>query len=114
MNVKTDTARRVIMARGGQMTLEDLAYAVSDFVTHELSRIEVSKVARASTRGILSTISKEYGQPLGYEQWKLWPRGSPQGMKASEITAAGICELHPGHWQVILHWYPSARDLPPP
>ncbi|VDB95427.1 unnamed protein product [Peniophora sp. CBMAI 1063] len=94
MNVKTDTARRVVMARGGQITLEDLAFAVSDFLTHELNRIE------------------QYGQPHGYEMWKLWPRGSPGGMRASEITAAGICELQPGHWQVILHWYPSTRDLP--
>lgn len=41
LNHKTDTARRVIMARGGQMTLEDLAYAVSAFVKDELHRIEV-------------------------------------------------------------------------
>ncbi|KZV77538.1 hypothetical protein PENSPDRAFT_660244 [Peniophora sp. CONT] len=94
LNVKTDTARRVVMARGGQMTLEDLAFAVSQFVADELRRIE------------------QYGEPSGFEQWKLWPRGSPKGMKASEITASGICELHPGHWQVILHWYPSAKDLP--
>jgi len=85
-------ARKVVATRDGQISLEDLAYVVYEFVNAELTKIQ-------RYTGSVHSV---------HQQWMFVP-SDRFGIKAQEITVSGLLEFKPGHWQVVLLWIPVVR-----